>query len=185
MDFKPYDILTWKHLMLDDMTVGIILGIEYVQTGSAFTAAEYNRIVEKFNSDQDRRGGPGRGYGYMADHSTEPTWYKHQDIRFNVVTIGGSQSWHVKTVTPISKKRFDVLEYEKETNMPHPSRPGKTDMNKYFDVVYWRNGSSWHCDLVKMPFMSMDDVKKYIKDHTNAMAKKNAQELKEKYLNNK
>ncbi len=110
VDFKPYDINTWKYLMYDNGTIAKILNIDWIRTGSYLIAKEYSKYVDKFNDEQDRRGGPNNGYAYKKDYSYEPTWFRHQDLRFNVEVVDGdTASWHASKVTPISEEQFNRL----------------------------------------------------------------------------
>lgn len=105
MEMKVYDINTWKYLLHEsDMEVGKILGIESIKTGSELTkkdqAAYDEKDIEIYLKND---------YKPPKYFNTEPDWYKHLDIRFNVKTKSGEQSWHIKTVLPITADRFYKL----------------------------------------------------------------------------
>lgn len=120
-ELKVYDINTWKYLMFEtDKKLGTILGIESIRTGSALTKKELSDYEQK-----DYEFYTSRGYKPPKSYSTQPDWYKNMDIRFIVkVKGGGTESWHIKKVLPLTKERFIELggeeypkvEYKKRTD---------------------------------------------------------------------
>ena len=106
MGLKIYDINTWKYAMYEtDRRLGIITGIESIRTGSALTKKELAEIENKNDEYYTRL-----GYKAPKRHASEPDWYEHMDIRFNVrVKGGGEESWHIKKILPLTKERFFAL----------------------------------------------------------------------------